>query len=784
MSKPHDNTTGNGSTKRRSNNNTFVLLLLTSIVAHGILFSSSCIKTAEQDYFAEKHREHYDVARVHVGEEGDSGASSSEADSKQGSEADSRVTSHDQPQRLRAFKSQQKHETQQLPHWRLGTDCSSFDFECFAVARRENKYLPYPFSESRRKAIEMGVEAEAEMREEWSMETINELPGEWIDFLESKQDKLDVPVEEKNYLFPPTVPQDEYQRCIDLAITQNKTTMEQLDELMSGDSPRIIPEPDTNMVAFTISDYGYVRDMLHDVFQMMESIVGFSNKHFFLVAIDQRSAELACKYGYSVVMWKADKDSLRDAVANTKVILSHELIKRGVDFFFTEMDVWWIRSPKPNLVDFQKRHDDDKSDNKDHAKKHVYFSGHQNNFNAPNIGVYAVKADDYSEEYFRVCLDILNKKPETHDQHVMAEVHRLFQHTYDKLGYKFGGNFKPDGPPDAPVIEHPFKALYFSPHEVVADERPMTTHLTLAIHTLNGMPLQAPHGKKMVAKELGVYYGFHSHPHSENGDIASAGYYNRNGAHRRYLWLDTDIRTNFYSIAQPGRYHNHMVFEWTMAILIAIARKTNRILILPQVFDADMDAGTYYAWTMMDYSKVTDIVDFRETNFLTNPKSWNRETDSDWPFETIASTAFFRAADGGDRLSIYTQVSNQSATAYKKAWATPAWNTNIRPSDYLDAWIGSLSAVPELDAAEVLLVNPDVFMQGDKTWQLASRLMNWKKSTEENKEAPPIGRMEKQVLEIYDSLGWCWGDSAFRHTANKVSASDSCYGIGNKPNYN
>jgi len=333
------------------------------------------------------------------------------------------------------------------------------------------------------------------LRDEWSVESFDRIPNDWIEYLEKKKEteerKFSV-VEDKNYLYPPTVPEIEYQTCLDLAVNQNKSTIEQLDVLLSGKSPQIVPEPDTNMVAFTISDYGYVQDMLHEVFQMMDDVVGFSSKHFFLVAIDQRSAELACKYGYSVVLWKADDDNLRDAVANTKVVLSHDLAKRGIDFFFTEMDVWWIRSPKPNLIDFQKRHDIDDGNN----RKHLYFSGHQDNYSAPNIGVYAVKSNRYSEEYFRVCLDVLNEKPETHDQWVLAEVYRVFQHTYENRTYVFGGNFEPDGPPETPKIKNPFTAMYFSPHEVVADERPMTTQQTLAIHTLNGMPLQAPHGKK------------------------------------------------------------------------------------------------------------------------------------------------------------------------------------------------------------------------------------------------------------------------------------------------
>jgi hypothetical protein len=735
-------------------NNIIILLLLTSILAHGILFSSSSIKPLAQQTL--RSRKVNDEINNDI------------------------VNDH---QQFLPHQEEQTQNQEQLPHWRLATDCSSYSFDCFVVAQRENKYKPYPFTLSFRKEIEGFDKNENQtatrLRDEWSVESFDVLPDDWIEYLEKKDSESSVV--NRNYLHPPTVPQDEYQRCLDLAIHQNKSSIEQLDVLLHGESPQIVPEPDTNMVAFTISDYGYVHDMLHDVFQMMDDVVGFSPKHFFLVAIDRQSAEMACKYGYSVVLWKADEGNLRDAVANTKVILSHALVKQGIDFFFTEMDVWWIRSPKLNLVDFQNRHKRD-----DGERKHIYFSGHQNNFNAPNIGVYAVKADRYTEEYFRVCLDVLKEKPETHDQHVLQEVHRLFEHTYDDRPYVFGGAFKPDGPPDTPQIQNPFKAMYFSPHEVVADERPMTTQQTLAIHTLNGMPLQAPHGKKMVAKELGVYYGFHSQPRATaDTNTAAAGYYDRSGENRRYIWLDSDIRNNFYSIAHEDRYHDRHVLEWTIAIMIAIARKTDRILVLPQVFDSDMDAGTYFTWTMMDYSKVTEMVDFRETNFLSNPKAWRNPGNSDnveyWPFESVLNTALFRAVDKEETISIYNQVTNRSSIVSKKAWSS-----SLHRHEWLDAWVGSLSSVPELDSAEVLLVNPDFFMERGNSWTFASRLMDYKKSTSEQADPdalpPPVGKMEREVLAIYDKLGWCW-PTAFRHTANKVSASDSCYEIGNPRQY-
>jgi len=852
----------------------FVLLLLTSIVAHGILYSSRFIIQPSLERDATERvsntRQEKSEATTKTAPAPVTAPEKDDVENSRQQQQQQQQLVVREPKQLRertqdVKEQEEKEKEEQLPHWRLTTDCSSYGLDCFTTARRENKYLPYPFSSQLRTETELklrstsnesnnainAINANADAdADEWSVETINQLPKDWIQRLRKTKNKRQkskiAPIEERNYLYPPTVPEDEYRTCLDLAIHRNKTSLEQLDVLLFGEgdgksedndndndnvSPVIVPEPDTNMVAFTISDYSYVKDMLHEVFQMMDETVGFSQKHFFLVALDRRSVKLACRHGYPVVLWKDDRGSLKNAVANTKIVLSHELVKRGIDFLFTEMDVWWIASPKPHLVDFQNRHinnDDNSNDNNDKQIPRIYFSPHQNNPTAPNIGVYAVKADKYSEEYFRVCLDILKEKPQTHDQWVLAEVYRLFEAVSQNRTYQLGGSFKPDGPPKAPWIENPFPAMFFSPHEVVADERPMPTQQTLAIHTLNNAPLQMPHGKKMVAKELGVFYGFHTNPattsntgngndnndddNNDNGNdddntSTAAGYYDRKGKnYRRYMWLDTETRSNFYSITQPNRYHDHQAMEWTMAILIAIARKTDRILVLPQIFDADMDAGSYFPWTIMDYSKVNDQVDFRETNFPSNMKAWKNGNSkrggtssiTHWPFESVVNTGIFKAKDSSSSsVFIYTEVTNRSSTVSRKAWSA-----TLHEFDRMDAWIGSLLTVPELESAEVLLVNPDVFMDGGEIGQMVSRLLTDKRYRAEqaSKEAagesadtnddndmeqnrpPPVGRMEREVQEIYDSLGWCW-DFGMQHTVSKVSASDSCYGIGNPRNY-
>ena len=208
-------------------NNTIALLLLTSILAHGILFSSSAINQSTKR-FQTSSNEDYTI------------------DNAPGNTQ----------QQLRSTSQQKAQE--QLPHWRLATDCSSYSFDCFAKAQRDHEYLPYPFSSPLRENIEASLDSEEttstmQLRNEWSVEKFDEIPSDWMEYLEQKETGGKPPIADRNYLYPPMVPEDEYQACLDFAINQNKSTIEQLDVLLSGDSPQLTPEPDTNMIAFTIS---------------------------------------------------------------------------------------------------------------------------------------------------------------------------------------------------------------------------------------------------------------------------------------------------------------------------------------------------------------------------------------------------------------------------------------------------------------------------------------------------------------------------------------------------
>jgi hypothetical protein len=172
------------------------------------------------------------------------------------------------------------------------------------------------------------------------------------------------------------------------------------------------------------------------------------------------------------------------------------------------MDVWFLQSPVDTL-DF----DGD-----------LIVSAHQDNPFAPNIGAYAAHANDATKEFFTLCCSLLEEAPDTHDQFVFQELYWTAEHLRagrEPDTFKNADAWKPTIP-KKPKIRYFIRAKVFDAVKFAANEWPIPHEKTLAIHPLCGEPLQTPHGKKMVAKELGAWFGYHD---AHGG----GGYYHRRG---------------------------------------------------------------------------------------------------------------------------------------------------------------------------------------------------------------------------------------------------------------
>ncbi len=368
-----------------------------------------------------------------------------------------------------------------LPDWRMTTDCSAYSRDCVLRKLNEHAYAEYPFRFA--KKYEDQYKWQSKLPEGWEQSLLEHTPANSkVGRLKSGNFKTD--------------------ECVRTA--QQKSIHKQLDHLLGK-----LKCNEINMVSFTISDFSYAKDMIQDVFEMAHTIVGFKNA-FFMVAMDVPTMELACQHGLPFLAWpqanETQGESLKANVANTKFLISLELAKRRQSFFFFEMDVWFVKSPMPMLIE---------------QGEDILFSGHQDNPEAANIGVYSVIANNASEEYLQICIEILEQSPETHDQAIMQQVGYFLDAFRAGKPLEYSKKFK-EPLPELPNFKNPARLGRFIPYQIVANVVPVPTEDTFAIHTLCGGPLRNPHGKKMIAKELGAWYG-------------SQSYY---GRENRYLWVD------------------------------------------------------------------------------------------------------------------------------------------------------------------------------------------------------------------------------------------------------
>ena len=123
---------------------------------------------------------------------------------------------------------------------------------------------------------------------------------------------------------------------------------------------------------------------------------------------------------------------------------------------------------------------------------------------------------------------------------------------------------------------------------------------TASVHVLSNRPLTSSHGKKVIAKEFGLWEG-------------SNGYYRVDHmASRKYLAY-SGILTNM----MPPHYQSSTWISSAMLHLLCMAVITDRIIILPAVFHKD----EYFApFEWLDMSKVLRLIEWREANFFDNPK--------------------------------------------------------------------------------------------------------------------------------------------------------------------
>ena len=269
-----------------------------------------------------------------------------------------------------------------------------------------------------------------------------------------------------------------------------------------------------------------------------------------------------------------------------------------------------------------------------------------------------------------------------------------------------------------------------------------------------------------MAKELGAWTGF-----SSNG---VAGYYARSGEHRRYLWMDGHDSPSTYNLVQSFEWglmvesflvDNFASLKFTMAVLLALSRRTGRIFIMPKLLGGK--SGMHYLWTVLDFEPVDEMnIDYRETNFPHNKKAWSSKED---PFPSFARTALAPLLDADMERTMYVQYVRQS----DDDGITIAWkfDKNMTDEKALDSWWALHTAIPEVDSSELLLVNPH-FISAPYVSRLLEKMSN-------QDYTPTVA--EEEVFYVYQRLKWCKrGDPIVIHEkgVGQSSADLSCHGKG------
>ena len=626
-----------------------------------------------------------------------------------------------------------------LPSWRIVTDCSTYATDC--ATHLQARLLDYPFRVKMPNVVgEDGqydyvrIRSEDGLPEEWHRALVDFVPP-----MPHEPTKLELDGDRMSALvFPPKVFKEQASACYKKGLIT--TFDKQLDATLS----KLNPVEDIDAIAYTMTDEKYSHDMIHDVWEMNNDIVGFQDAFFFL-ALDKYTLGLACEYGYPVVAApgliqsnKNTKDesegNLKELVQSTKFTVSRALVDRDVNFFFYEMDCWFLKSPLKQLR--QQRTD-------------YLVSSHQWNPTGANIGIFSVRANERSKEFFRNLVDYSSLSPETHDQILMNDLSNLSHRLHEgekirsDLGKDHFGRWKEPIPEKIPNFEHPISREYFDAHEMVASPNPVPTETTVAIHTLDNTPLLPPHGKKMVSKELGSYTGFAGSP--ETG----GGYYKRSGDRRRYLMADGRVLGG-YSFAQEDVWHNFLQLQWNVAVLVALARRTDRIFILPRIAS---DYHVLFLWSKLDMESLEKLVDVRETNFPSNRKSWYSPSE---PFKSSARVALYPGSEVTTDGRLFAQT---SASDDIFAWKIEGDALKV------DSLFGLVSASSDLHHAEALFVNPS-FMMRNWDYRIGSKDKN------------QLSQAEKEILYVFDNLRWCGTNLELGTPAVKFSSANDCYGKG------
>jgi hypothetical protein len=377
----------------------------------------------------------------------------------------------------------------------------------------------------------------------------------------------------------------------------------------------ILRRTQTNEVVFTIVDQAY-GDLLEANYNMAQK-AGFSDGLFY-VSLDRHTAEDACSKRKRVAfLAKPPQATTKDVVYLGKYYAAMLLCKARIRFFFWEMDLWLPPRPSgPSVVDVFRAAASAPTAGLRPASA---WALHEDNPYTINIGLYYIASDTDERSYdlFDTLLDYLRRHPHAFDQGLVNCVlkkvisHRRINYIKDRDNCKVDGfdtderGHLVDGALQSLILKtRPGKMMGTGNYNftlvdgVVAASYalPFLFRDTLAVHVLSSVPLSSSFGKKVVAKELMLWEDDEDYFHVRSG---------------RFLALDGVL-------AVPSGADDFVYLKDRLTELCALARQTNRILILPATWHL---SRRLQAWELVELASLESLgVGWREATYLANPR--------------------------------------------------------------------------------------------------------------------------------------------------------------------
>ena len=353
---------------------------------------------------------------------------------------------------------------------------------------------------------------------------------------------------------------------MDLNLPVCGMTWEQYYEQLPPGNPK---QKGQRPIQWTISGGDEYRDNLSIILEKWRTL---GIDPILLIALDVKTAEMACHLGYSAVHWDADAASY-SRVADAKFGVAASIAERGYRSFFMEMDVFCRKNPVPLFL----------NENRD-----LVSVGHGDVGYNTNTGSFLASAK--TGPFFRGLLKVLSYSLENpkYTNQINWTINFFEQSIYHDCLILGGQNEDDDVTLDPweyyllsdterkhNLLLHCREVGNFShthlPHHIMSNHDPPVVYdSTYCIHPLVSKPLTPLAYKMGVAK----FYGWDPKPFGPSekflkltaGDLESNNCWNRCFEH--------SVRMNEFTFYDKVAMY--------ISVMVEIAERTRRTLILPQ----------------------------------------------------------------------------------------------------------------------------------------------------------------------------------------------------------